>query len=235
MLFKLPDPKTPLIKLKQAIASKTGIEPSQQTLYMHGAFSVLYSGGLELRYTLTGFKMKDDNAALERYGLYEPGDGNPKKSSSPFSSLMRGFSTSWMPPKKSPPKHITLMSSPDASATVSDRLPSTTFSGAKQPARPQQPQIDESSVVQNIARISTDVLTRLQPDIDRYGELCSKGEPTGHLYSMLSETLLQALLKLDGLEVNSEWQQARAQRKQAVKDVQAALDLVDGHKEGTAS
>lgn len=40
MLFRLPDPKTPLIKLKQAIANKTGIEPNQQTLLMHGTLVV---------------------------------------------------------------------------------------------------------------------------------------------------------------------------------------------------
>lgn len=141
--------------------------------------------------------MKDDSAALDRYGLYEPGDGNPRQQSkkpSSFSNLMRGFTNTWTP-KKSAPKHITLVCSPDATANVSDRLPSSTTYAPAKPAQ-RQPTA-ESDVIASIQRISTDVLKRLHPDLQRYARQVADGEESGQTYSMLSETLLQALLKLD--------------------------------------
>jgi len=189
--------------------------------------------------------MKDDNAALERYGLYIPGDGNPtNKPKSSFSNLMRGFTTPWMP-KRNPPKHITLVSSPDSHAVVSDRLPTnsspntttTTTAAASSSAAadsannirsiPQSSGPSEASILQNIDQVSKDVLTRLTPEIERYSR--TKGD---QLYRQLSETLLQALLRLDSINVNPEWSEARQARRQGVKDVQAALDRVDTIKEG---
>ena len=44
----------------------------------------------------------------------------------------------------------------------------------------------------------------------------------------LGEMLLQALLRLDAIQPESEWEQARKERKGAVKEVQALLDRLDG-------
>ena len=44
----------------------------------------------------------------------------------------------------------------------------------------------------------------------------------------LGELLLQSLLRLDAIHSEGEWEQARKERKGAVKEVQALLDRLDG-------
>jgi hypothetical protein len=43
----------------------------------------------------------------------------------------------------------------------------------------------------------------------------------------LAELLLQALLRLDAITSDGTWEKARAERKGAVKEVQAVLDRLD--------
>jgi len=47
-------------------------------------------------------------------------------------------------------------------------------------------------------------------------------------HTRLGELLLQSLLRLDALSPESEWVDARKERKSAVKEVQALLDQLDG-------
>ena len=47
-------------------------------------------------------------------------------------------------------------------------------------------------------------------------------------HAKLGELLLQALLRLDAINIESGWPEARAERKGAVKNVQGVLDRVDG-------
>jgi hypothetical protein len=44
----------------------------------------------------------------------------------------------------------------------------------------------------------------------------------------LSELLLQSLLRLDAITTDSEWEEARKERKAGVKEVQTLLDRIDG-------
>ncbi|KAL1724061.1 hypothetical protein EV715DRAFT_245698 [Schizophyllum commune] len=44
----------------------------------------------------------------------------------------------------------------------------------------------------------------------------------------LGELLLQSLLRLDGINAESEWQDARRERKEGVREVQGLLDRLDG-------
>ncbi|TRM69377.1 hypothetical protein BD626DRAFT_473878 [Schizophyllum amplum] len=44
----------------------------------------------------------------------------------------------------------------------------------------------------------------------------------------LGELLLQTLLRLDGINAEGEWQDARRERKESVREVQALLDRLDG-------
>ncbi|KAF8919808.1 hypothetical protein CPB85DRAFT_1275438 [Mucidula mucida] len=46
-------------------------------------------------------------------------------------------------------------------------------------------------------------------------------------HTRLGELLLQALLRLDAVSANGEWEDARRERKAAVKEVQALLDRLD--------
>ena len=43
----------------------------------------------------------------------------------------------------------------------------------------------------------------------------------------LGEMLLQSLLRLDAINAEGEWEQARVERKKAVKEVQGLLDRLD--------
>lgn len=47
-------------------------------------------------------------------------------------------------------------------------------------------------------------------------------------HTRLSELLLQALLRLDAITPEGAWEQARRERKVAVKEVQGVLDRLDG-------
>jgi hypothetical protein len=46
-------------------------------------------------------------------------------------------------------------------------------------------------------------------------------------HTRLAELLLQSLLRLDAIQTEGEWEEARAQRKVAVKEVQSLLDRLD--------
>jgi hypothetical protein len=47
-------------------------------------------------------------------------------------------------------------------------------------------------------------------------------------HTRLAELLLQSLLRLDAITTDGEWEEARAERKGAVKEVQGLLDRLDG-------
>ena len=47
-------------------------------------------------------------------------------------------------------------------------------------------------------------------------------------HTRLGELLLQSLLRLDAISAEGEWEDARRERKGAVKEVQALLDKLDG-------
>lgn len=47
-------------------------------------------------------------------------------------------------------------------------------------------------------------------------------------HTRLSELLLQVLLKLDAITPEGAWEQARKERKGAVREVQGVLDRLDG-------
>ncbi len=49
-----------------------------------------------------------------------------------------------------------------------------------------------------------------------------------HEHVRLGELLLQSLLRLDAITAEGEWEEARRERKGAVKEVQGLLDTLDG-------
>lgn len=68
------------------------------------------------------------------------------------------------------------------------------------------------------------VRTELAP-----GVLAFHSSPSPKEHARLSELLLQSLLRLDGLAMITDgaWEDARRQRKDAVKEVQSLLDTLD--------
>lgn len=76
------------------------------------------------------------------------------------------------------------------------------------------------------------VRTELLPSVDNF--LASLPNqtiaPEGSLdqeHKRLGELLLQSLLRLDAIHAESEWEQARKDRKAGVREVQALLDRLD--------
>ncbi|KAG6880201.1 hypothetical protein C0992_003865 [Termitomyces sp. T32_za158] len=81
----------------------------------------------------------------------------------------------------------------------------------------------EHSVLSAIQRELASVRDSLQPSLQAF--LLAPSDPKEH--SRLAELLLQSLLRLDGIAAEPSWQQARDQRKDAVREVQDMLDRLD--------
>lgn len=150
---------------------------------------------------------------------------------------------------------ITMIASKDASAVVRDRGEengSSSRTSEDAPSRAQgqaatsqasrhnavnkkqqQQNVDEPRVIAQIDAIVTNALDKLKADTDNL----LQGKPAGtpkdinKQYLMVSEVLLQTLMKLDGFEIDSSWTEARKARKEGIRTVQKLLDQVDAAKE----
>lgn len=93
--------------------------------------------------------------------------------------------------------------------------------GTDDPHLPQQK--TEQSVVAAIQSELNGVRNTLLPDLDSFLR-----DPTRDLEQRrLAELLLQALLRLDAVVPEATWEDARRERKDAVKEVQSMLDRLD--------
>jgi hypothetical protein len=200
----LPPPDAPLSELKARISSLTGVAPNHMKLIT------------------SGFVLKDDRAPLSACGLgSDDADGSSK-------GFFKGWGWGWSQNPASPPaprrhreKIITMIGSPETQAVVSDRLPTSSSSSSSQqtPTRAEPPARDEPSIVAAIAKIADGALGDALPKIDSLerGELADT-QPAQHV--VLSEVLLQNLLKVDSFDIKPEWTEARKARKDAVKRIQ---------------
>lgn len=104
-------------------------------------------------------------------------------------------------------------------------------------AAPKQPpptlQRSEQSVVATIESEMNGVRNNLAPSLEAFASYL---EHTGQQpispahekeHARLGELLLQSLLRLDGITTEGEWEDARRERKGAVKEVQELLDRLD--------
>ncbi|KAF5380627.1 hypothetical protein D9615_004548 [Tricholomella constricta] len=92
----------------------------------------------------------------------------------------------------------------------------------RQPLAPPQSQ-SERSIIATIETELHAVRTSLLPDLDIFVR-----DPTNHKEHLrLGELLLQSLLRLDGVTAEPAWEDARQQRKDAVREVQDMLDRLD--------
>ncbi|KAH8828579.1 hypothetical protein DL96DRAFT_1528383 [Flagelloscypha sp. PMI_526] len=89
----------------------------------------------------------------------------------------------------------------------------------------------EQSIVEQIKSELAAVRQSLGPEATRFIEQLSSGDPITEQMSKdhrrLGELLLQTLLRLDAINPDGEWEDARRERKTAVKEVQAILDNLD--------
>lgn len=198
---------------------------------------------------------------LKTYGLVKPSlrddlYGKQEEDESRMPSLgMRSLLSKWglgntpAAGKKNQEIKITMIASKDASAVVRDRgdegsssqtsnndNPTNQSALRQQPAggkKASQQSLDEPRVIAQIDAIVTNTLDKLKGDIENQ----LQEQPSGtdrelhKQYLMVSEVLLQALMKLDGFEIDSSWTEARKARKEAIRKVQSLLDQIDAAKE----
>jgi len=90
----------------------------------------------------------------------------------------------------------------------------------------------EKHVITQIDSELHKVRTELLPSVDKLLDSLSNrtiasGDNPDREHKKLGELLLQSLLRLDAIHAESEWEQARKDRKAGVREVQALLDRLD--------
>ena len=102
----------------------------------------------------------------------------------------------------------------DSTPTAS---PSPAAAAAPKPPR------SEASTIEVIQSELANVRGTLEPSVDAFLRT-----PTVDVeHTRLGELLLQALLRLDAINIDSAWPEARRERKSAVRAVQGVLDRLD--------
>lgn len=156
--------------------------------------------------------------------------------------------------KKNQEIKITMIASKDASAVVRDRgdeashsregesirekaVPAAAAASRQSGQKQTRQTLDEPKVVAQIQAIVTNTLEKLKEPIENvlHPQASSTDREVNKEYLMVSEVLLQALMKLDGFEVDSSWTEARKARKEAINQVQGLLDKIDAAKENRQS
>lgn len=90
----------------------------------------------------------------------------------------------------------------------------------------------EKHVITQIESELDKVRTGLLPSVDKFldslsNQTIAPGDGLDQEHKRLGELLLQSLLRLDAIHAESEWEQARKDRKAGVREVQALLDRLD--------
>ncbi|PFH53849.1 hypothetical protein AMATHDRAFT_126788, partial [Amanita thiersii Skay4041] len=90
--------------------------------------------------------------------------------------------------------------------------------------------LTEQSVISLIHAELTKVRSDVTPDVEAFLDSHGRDQAIHQHkeHTRLGELLLQSLIRLDGITTDGEWDQARRERKAAVREVQALLDRLDG-------
>lgn len=197
--FPLPPPDTKLAAIRHQLAEYTQL-PAQ-------SFKLIHAGAV----------MKDDNAPLSAYGL---------KPNSTIALVGGG---------ESPPSSTKRSRKHAEKSTSAERTEASTVA---------QIQGELDAVRNNLLPDVDEFLTALEPGATststapapapaqttglRQNQLGGRQQDLALEHVRLGELLLQALLRLDAITTEGEWEDARRERKGAVKEVQALLDRLDG-------
>jgi BAG domain len=94
-----------------------------------------------------------------------------------------------------------------------------------------KPQRTEASTIELIQSEIANIRGTLEPSVDTF----LRTPTVDAEHTRLGELLLQALLRLDAISIDSTWTEARRERKSAVRAVQGVLDRLDkGWREAKA-
>ncbi|EFP84326.1 uncharacterized protein PGTG_10046 [Puccinia graminis f. sp. tritici CRL 75-36-700-3] len=240
----LPVSSFTLGSFKRYLASRTGVPAEHMKLFCNAGL------------------MKDDSAPLSAFQPEVDSPLDPgAQSSSPLtrSRLWSGI-FSGTKKRQISPMRIRMVGAKETRSIVSDRpdLKPTT-APSNQNLKPQagsNPEImNESRIISLINELTQKALSDNLPRVERYEGMIptergsdevpvdrplnpqntqpvqAQWDPTE--FAGVSEVLLQALLKLDGFEIESEWTEARMARKEGVRAVQKLLDRLDRVKGAT--
>lgn len=225
----LPLASMTLGSLKSYLSSKTGVLPEYMKLYANGGL------------------MKDDFAPLSAYqneisNEDESDNDSPQSRSSFWSGILGGIRKSKKPLMKirmigsaETRGHVT--DRPDLDSHRSNQETSNLESFSRSQSNSNQVIMNETNLITEIRSLTQQTTSDLQPKVEELEGLMKTDEETKALDSnlsnqfvALSEILLQSLLKLDGFEIDVEWNEARAARKDSVRLVQSLLDRLDQAK-----
>ncbi|KAK0217895.1 hypothetical protein IW262DRAFT_1101156 [Armillaria fumosa] len=84
-----------------------------------------------------------------------------------------------------------------------------------------------SNIQQELASIRQGLIPSLNTFLDDLPQKQPSMSALEKEHARLGELLLQSLLRLDAISTDGEWEDARRERKAAVKEVQALLDRLD--------
>ncbi|EGG10652.1 uncharacterized protein MELLADRAFT_76892 [Melampsora larici-populina 98AG31] len=232
----LPLASMTLGSLKSYLSSKTGVLPNQMKLYMNGGL------------------MKDNLTPLSAYQnemSQTSEESNPEESIENKSSFWSGI-LGGIKKNKKPLMKIRMIGSIETKGFVIDRsdLESHRFNNPSEPSNnhssfsrshsnSNQPSLtNETNSITEIRELTNQTVLNLRPKVEELeaSVQADDQEPKTwdsnqlQSFSTVSEMLLQSLLKLDGFEIDVEWNEARAARKESVKLVQSLLDRLDQAK-----
>lgn len=106
---------------------------------------------------------------------------------------------------------------------TTDSLPAAPHQPAPSPAARTEPATVQL-IQSELARVRSDLAPDVHTFLDTLGTKAPSQEKE---HNRIGELLLQSLLRLDAIAPNHDWEDARRERKVAVKEVQALLDSVD--------
>ncbi|KDQ57806.1 hypothetical protein JAAARDRAFT_35495 [Jaapia argillacea MUCL 33604] len=230
--FDLPPPETKLSVIRHMVAEYTQL-PEHSFKLVHG-----------------GAVMKDDNAPISAYKIRsnstialiggeslssEPSTSSSKSTPKPSEPRTEQTTISHIRMERERVKH-TLAKEVDEFLSI---LKASSFSSPTSDDPPQLPPTPPPTTTSTapspaVAHLhpSSSPTTRAPPQLHTpppplhtTRASIAELEPT---HAKLSELLLQSLLKLDAITPEGGWEQARKERKDAVREVQGVLDRLDG-------
>ncbi|KAI0688041.1 hypothetical protein BC835DRAFT_339010 [Cytidiella melzeri] len=155
-----------------------------------------------------GAVMKDDNAPISAYGI-----------SDKSKIALIGGGENLVPSAKTVPERPTQDSMITVIRNELDTVRKTL-----------QPDVDEFLATLDAPPTTTSSAPHPQPGATPAPLRAKSGKQIDLKleHARLGELLLQSLLRLDALNAEGEWEEARKERKTAVREVQALLDRLDG-------
>ncbi|KAI0318328.1 hypothetical protein OF83DRAFT_1057040 [Amylostereum chailletii] len=198
LVVPLPPSDAKLSSFRETLAERTHLPPN--------GFKLLHAGAV----------MKDDNVPISSYNI-RPGATIVLLDSSPAAA------PSAPTPAKAPK---TEQSTIDQIRSELASVKGTLEPGVDAFLRALSPTPTSTASAPTVADADADATQPSRPNA--LDQILNPTDDPATQHTRLGELLLQALLRLDAIGIESGWTDARAERKGAVRTVQGVLDRLDG-------